>query len=45
MFTINEYELPPFEVLHYLLITLRLRRHFKAEFRLTKRGAELAGAN
>jgi hypothetical protein len=41
---INEYEFPPLEVLHYLLITLRLGRHFKGEFRLTKRGAELAQA-
>jgi len=39
---INEYEFPPLEVLHYLLISLRLGRHFKGEFRLTKRGAELA---
>lgn len=41
---INEYEFPPLEVLHYLLITLRLGRHLKGEFRLTKRGAELAQA-
>jgi len=41
---INEYEFPPLEVLHCLLITLRLGRHFKGEFRLTKRGAELAQA-
>lgn len=41
---INEYEFPPLEVLHYLLITLRLGRQFKGEFRLTKRGAELARA-
>jgi len=39
---INEYEFPPLELLHYLLITLRLGRHFKGEFKLTKRGAELA---
>jgi hypothetical protein len=39
---INEYEFPPLELLHYLLITLRLGRHFKGEFRLTKRGADLA---
>ena len=39
---INEYEFPPLEVLHYLLVSLRLGRHFKGEFRLTKRGAELA---
>ena len=30
---INEYEFPPLEVLHFLLISLRLRRHFKGEFR------------
>lgn len=41
---INEYEFPPLEVLHYLLITLRLGRHFKGEFRLTKHGTELARA-
>ena len=41
---INEFEFPPLEVLHYLLITLRLGRHFKGEFRLTKRGAEIAHA-
>lgn len=39
---INEYEFPPLEVLHQLLITLRLGRHFNGEYRLTKRGAELA---
>ena len=41
---INEYEFPPLEVLHQLLITLRLGRHFKGEFRLTQRGAELVKA-
>lgn len=41
---INEYEFPPLEVLHFLLISLRLGRHFKGEFRLTKRGLELAQA-
>ena len=39
---INEYEFPPLEVLHYLLISLRLGRHYKGEFRLTKRGVDLA---
>ena len=39
---INEYEFPPLEVLHFLLIFLRLGRHYKGEFRLTKRGADLA---
>ena len=41
---INEYDFPPLEVLHYLLVSLRLGRHYKGEFRLTKRGAELAQA-
>jgi hypothetical protein len=31
-------------VLHYLLIKLRLGRHFKGEFKLTKHGVELAQA-
>lgn len=41
---INEYEFPPLELLHFLLIKLRLARHFKGQFRLTKRGAELSEA-
>lgn len=41
---IYECEFSPLEVLHQLLITLRRGRHFKSEFRLTKRGAELADA-
>ena len=41
---INECEFPPLEVLHYLLISLRLGRHVKGEFRLTNRGAELVQA-
>lgn len=41
---INEYEFPPLEVLHFLLISLRLGRHFKGEFRLTKSGTQLAQA-
>jgi len=32
---INEYELPPLEVSHLLLISLRLGRHITAEFWLT----------
>jgi hypothetical protein len=39
---LNEYDFPPLELLHFLMIHLRLGRHFKGEFRLTKRGAELA---
>jgi hypothetical protein len=41
---VNEFEFPPLEVLHYLLIKLRLGRHVKGEFKLTKHGAELARA-
>ncbi|HTN63379.1 MAG TPA: hypothetical protein VL147_17805 [Devosia sp.] len=41
---VNEFEFPPLEVLHYLLNKLRLGRHVKGEFKLTKRGAELAQA-
>ncbi len=39
---INEYEFPPLEVIHFLLISLRLGRHIKGEFRLSKRGIKLA---
>ena len=39
---VNEADFVPLEVLHFLLIELRLGRHFKDEFRLTKRGKELA---
>lgn len=39
---VNEFEFPPLEVLHYLLIALRLGRHVKGEFKLTKRGLEFA---
>lgn len=41
---INEYEFPPLEVLHHLFITLRLGLQFKGEFRVTRRGDELAKA-
>ena len=39
---INEYEFTPLEVIHFLLISLRLGRHLKGQFKLTKRGAEAA---
>lgn len=38
---INEFEFPPLELLHFLLIELRLGRHFKSTFRPTKKGREL----
>lgn len=39
---LNEADFPPLELLHFLLIHLKLGRHYKGEFRLTKRGADLA---
>ena len=39
---INEYDFPPLELLHFLLIKLRLGRHINGEFKVTKHGAELA---
>ena len=39
---INEYEFPPLELLHFLLIKLRLGRHFKGQFKITKRGIEMS---
>ena len=39
---VNEQDFLPLELLHYLLIQLKLGRHYKEEFRVTKRGAELA---
>jgi len=39
---VNEHEFPPLDVLHFLLTSMRLGRHIKGEFRLTKRGLELA---
>lgn len=39
---LNEYEFPPLELLHFLLTKLKLGRHCKGEFWITKRGKELA---
>ena len=38
---LNEYDFPPLELLHSLLIELKLGRHYKGQFKITKRGAEL----
>jgi len=38
---LNEGDFPPLELLHFLLITLKLGRHYKGEFRLTRRGEDL----
>lgn len=39
---LNECDFPPLDLLHFLLIALKLGRHYKGEFRLTKRGKELS---
>lgn len=39
---LNEYEFPPLEITHFLLIKLKLGRHYKGDFKVTKRGAKLA---
>lgn len=38
---LNEYDFGPLEVLHNLLIDLKLARHYKGTFRITKLGQEL----
>jgi len=38
---LNEYDFPPLELLHFILVRTKLARHYKGTFRLTKRGAEL----
>lgn len=38
---INEAEFPPLELLHFLLIRLRLGRHYKGRFKVTKEGERL----
>ncbi|MGO4917759.1 hypothetical protein [Pseudogemmobacter sp. W21_MBD1_M6] len=39
---LNEYDFQPLELLHFLLISLKLGRHYKGEFRLTNKGRELS---
>lgn len=39
---LNEADFQPLELLHFLLLTLKLGRRYKDEFRLTKRGKELS---
>ena len=38
---LNEYDFAPLELLHFLLIELKLARHYKGQFKITKRGSEL----
>ena len=40
---LNEPDFAPLMVLHDLMIAMKLGRHYKGEFRLTKAGQELAG--
>lgn len=39
---LNEYDFPPLEALHFVLLKLKLIRHYKIECRLTKLGSDLA---
>lgn len=39
---LNEYDFPPLELLHFLLVERKLGRHYKGTFRPTKLGKELA---
>ena len=38
---LNEYDFPPLELLHFILVQMKLARHYKGEFRITKRGTAL----
>lgn len=38
---LNEYDFPPLEVLHFLLLELKLGRHYKGQFHITKNGKTL----
>ena len=40
---LNEYDFPPLEALHFVLLKLKLIRHYKLTCRLTKAGREVAG--
>jgi len=40
---LNEWDFPPLEVLHDLMIAMKLGRHYKGEFRLSKAGQALVG--
>ena len=39
---LNEQDFLPLELLHYLLVQLKMGRHYKDQFRITKRGLDLA---
>lgn len=38
---VNEYEFPPIQVVHFLLLQRKLGRHYKGKFLLTKKGKDL----
>jgi hypothetical protein len=38
---LNEYEFPPLDMVHFLLIKLKLGRHYKGKFKATRRGAKM----
>lgn len=39
---LNEFDFPPLELLHFLLLKLKFGRHMKGQFKLTKGGAEIS---
>jgi len=39
---LNEHDFPPLPLIHFLLIALKLGRHYKDEFRVTRRGKEIS---
>ena len=39
---LNEHDFPPLALVHILLVTLKLGRHYKGEFRITKKGREIS---
>lgn len=40
---LNEYDFPPLEALHFVLLKLKLIRHYKLTCRLTKAGRDISG--
>lgn len=40
---VNEHDFAPLELTHFLLVERKLARHFKDEFRLTRKGRDLSG--
>lgn len=41
---VNEYEFPPIQIVHFLLLRRKLGRHYKGKFLLTRKGQDLLAA-